>query len=247
MDHLVYVAASGASQVMLAQTANSHNLANASTTGFRGGLISAQSAYLQGEGEDSRVYATAELLGIDFSQGGIKTTGNPMDVAVNGEGWMAIMAADGSEAYSRRGDLRVNEFGQLLDGAGQEILGESGPIALPPFAEMQIGADGTISIVPLGEGPATLAVVDRIKLVNPQQDQLQRNGEGLVQLPDGEVAYADASVSLISGSLESSNVNTVEAMVNMIELSRQFETQIKMMRTAEQLDQASAELMKFGQ
>jgi flagellar basal-body rod protein FlgF len=246
MDHLVYIAASGARETLLAQAANSHNLANASTTGFRGGLVSAESAYLEGEGEDSRIYATARMLGIDFKPGSIETTGRALDVAVNGDGWMAIMAADGTEAYSRRGDLRVSEFGQLLDGAGRAILGESGPIALPPFADMEIGADGTISIVPIGEAPATLAVVDRIKLVNPEQQQLLRNEQGLVQLPEGEVAFADTSVSLISGALESSNVNTVEAMVTMIELSRQFETHVKMMRTAEQLDQASAELMKLS-
>lgn len=246
MDHLVYVAASGAREILLAQSANSHNLANASTTGFRAGLVSADSAYLEGEGQNSRVYASAEMLGVDFEPGAIQSTGRPLDVAINGEGWMAIMAADGSEAYSRRGDLRVTEFGQLLDGAGQVVLGESGPIALPPFSEMQIGADGTISVIPLGEAPSTLAVVDRIKLVKPDQALLQRNTEGLLQLPEDEVAYADASVRLISGSLESSNVNTVEAMVTMIELSRQFETQIKMMRTAEQLDEASAELMKLS-
>lgn len=246
MDHLVYVAASGAREILLAQSANSHNLANASTTGFRGGLVSAESAYLEGEGQNSRVYATAELLGVDFEPGTIQSTGRPLDVAINGDGWMAIMAADGSEAYSRRGDLRVTEFGQLLDGAGQVVLGESGPIALPPFSEMEIGADGTISVIPLGEAPNTLAVVDRIKLVKPDQGLLQRTTEGLLQLPEGELVFADASVRLVSGSLESSNVNTVEAMVTMIELSRQFETQIKMMRTAEQLDEASAELMKLS-
>lgn len=246
MDNVVYLAASAANETMVAQTINANNLANASTTGFRAGLIAVESVYLKGDGAPSRVFASTHDNGVDHAKGAIQTTGRSLDVAVNDDGWMAVLAADGSEAYSRRGDLRVNDLGQLLDGAGREILGEAGPIALPPFSEMEVGTDGTVSIVPLGEPSSTLTVIDRIKLVRVEPASLYKNSEGLLQLVDGGEAPADASVTLTTGALESSNVNTVESMVRMIELARQFETDVKIMETAQQMDQASTELMQLS-
>jgi len=248
MDHFLYIAASGARDTMMAQATNSHNLANASTPGFRADLLMAQSALVDGDGYDSRVFPLAETQGVDYRQGALTVTGRELDVAVNGKGWITIMAPDGREAFSRRGDLRVNEFGQLANGAGQPVMGNSGPIALPPFSDLSIGSDGTVSIVPLGEGPNTLAVVDRIKLVNPAESELVKNQNGLIQLKDPTqgAPEADAEISLVSSSLESSNVDAVSAMVKMIELSREFETHARMMKTAEQLDHASAELMTMS-
>lgn len=246
MDHFVYIAASGARETMLAQAANTHNLANASTTGFRADLVTAESAYLSGAGHESRAFAGMKGRGVDFREGVINSTGRMLDVAVNGQGWMAVEAPDGSEAFTRRGDLRVNEFGQLLNGTGLSVLGKAGPVAIPPYSDISIGGDGTVSIVPLGEDPNTLVVVDRIKLVNPDQSLLVKSENGLVQMSGAEIALPDASVGLVSGALESSNVNSVEAMVQMIELARQFENQVKMMKTAEELDQSSAQLMKLN-
>ncbi len=246
MDHLVYLASSAANEIMLAQAANSNNLANASTAGFRADLLLAESAYLSSEQLDSRVYAGFHNRGVDFNQGAVNVTGRELDVAINGEGWIAVGSGDGAEGYSRRGDLRVNEVGQLLDGAGQQILGNSGPIAVPDYTDITIGSDGTVSIVPLGEGPTTLAVVDRIKLVNPDHARLSKGPSGLIQASGDEAVKPDATVSLISGSLESSNVDSVGAMVQMIDLSRQFEYHTKMMQVAEELDQASTQLMSLS-
>jgi flagellar basal-body rod protein FlgF len=246
MDHFLYIAASGARETMLAQAANTHNLSNASTTAFRADLVTAQSAYLSGEGHESRAFAGMKGRGVDFKEGVINATGRELDIAINGPGWMAVEAPDGSEALSRRGDFRVNELGQLLNGAGQSVLGNAGPVAIPPYTNITIGADGSVSIVPLGEDPNTLTVVDRIKLVNPDTDMLAKNPNGLVQMIDGEETLPDASVNLVSGSLESSNVNSVESMVQMIELARQFETHVKMMKTAEELDSSSAKLMSMN-
>lgn len=245
MDSLVYTAASGVADLSLSQTIATNNLANASTPGFRGDFSASLSKYLTGQGLDSRVFAAGQQQGVDLSQGSIEYTGNSLDFAVNGEGWIAVIGDLGSEGYTRRGDLRVDEFGQLLNGAGDQVLGESGPIALPPFSELEIGTDGTISIVPLGEGPATLAVVDRIKLVNLDPAGLQKSQDGLIRPPGDEIAPADASVRLISGSLESSNVNPLTSMVEMIEMSRRFEMHIKMMSTAEELDEHSAQIMRL--
>lgn len=246
MDHLVYISSSGAREAMIAQAANTQNLANASTVGFRADFMMAQRASAPSQELGTRAYASMQNSAVDFQPGVINSTGRELDVAISGHGWMAVATAEGGEAYTRRGDLRVNELGQLSNGAGQVVMGNSGPVALPPFTDIAIGSDGTVSIVPLGEGPATLAVVDRIKLVNPDQDSLSKGENGLIQLNSGEKASADADVSLLSGSLESSNVDSVGAMVRMIELARGFENHIKMTEIAEQLDAASAKLMSLS-
>ncbi|MFK8047116.1 MAG: flagellar basal body rod protein FlgF [Halioglobus sp.] len=246
MDHFVYIAASGARESMISQAANAQNMANASTSGFRADLMLEKVAQISGQGVGSRAYPQMVNSGVDVSEGVINITGRDLDVAINGPGWMTVQAADGSQGISRRGDLRVSELGQLVDGAGMQLVGEGGPIALPPFSNIAIGADGTISIVPLGEDPNTLAVVDRIKLVNPDPQNLEKGREGLLKTRDGEPLVADANVRMTSGSLESSNVDTVGSMVHMIELARQFENHVKMMKTAENLDQASAALMELS-
>lgn len=245
MDHLVYIAASGAQEVMLAQAANSHNLANASTSGFKADLVNAESRYLVGEGVRSRVYAQQQRQGADLAAGSLEYTGRDLDVAVLGEGWIAIQAPDGGEALTRRGDLRVDEFGQLVNGAGQQILGEAGPIALPPFSSLTLGSDGTVSIVPLGEQANAVAVLDRIKLVNPPSADITKGPDGLLRAAEDAELVPAAEVRLASGTLEGSNVNPVAAMVRMIELSRQFEMHVRVMSLAEELDTASAQLMRL--
>ena len=246
MDRMLFVAMSGAKELMTAQAVNSNNLANASTTGFRADFQTSLSQQVYGPGHPSRVYATTEGAGVDFSQGNVISTGRELDLAVNGQGWIAVQAADGSEAYTRAGDFKVDSLGQLSTGAGRVVLGEGGPIAVPPFEKFEIGSDGTISIRPVGQAANTLAVIDRIKLVNPENQQLQKGFDGLLRLPNGQVAEADASVQVVSGTLESSNVNTVGSMVRMIELARQYETNIKLMRTAEENDEAAAKMIQMS-
>lgn len=247
MDRMLYVAMSGAKQIMLAQAVNNNNLANVSTAGFRADLDAFRSMPVFGPGYPSRVYAMTERPGTDMSSGALTTTGRELDVAVNGQGWITVQAPDGSEAYTRAGDLRVSVNGQLETGAGHPIMGNGGPIAVPPFEKIEIGADGTISILPVGQAPNALAVVDRIKLVNPLQRDMEKGVDGLMRVKNsrGDVA-PDATVSLAGGVLESSNVNAVEAMVKMIELSRHYETQIKMMRVAQDNDVAATQMMRMS-
>ena len=247
MDRMLYIAMTGAKQSMLAQAINTNNLANASTTGFRADLAAMRSMPVFGPGHPSRVYAIAERPGIDFSFGTISVTGRDLDVAVNGEGWIAVQGQDGSEAYTRAGNLRIASGGVLQTATGVVVLGNNGTIAIPPADKVEIAVDGTISIRPVGQSPSTLAVVDRIKLVNPQVSELTKGADGLFRLKEaaGVAAEADGSVRLTAGALESSNVNAVEAMINMIALSRQFEMQIRSMRTAEDNDAASAQIMRM--
>jgi len=171
-------------------------------------------------------------------------TGRDLDVGINGAGWIAVQGADGREAYTRAGDLHIEPTGMLKNGAGLQVMGEGGPISVPPHTSLMIAADGTISIVPVGQGPETTSQVGRIKLVNPPAESLVRGDDGLFRVNDGTDAPADANVRVASGVLETSNVNVADAMVNMIELSRHFDLQVKAMRTAEENAAASAQLLK---
>lgn len=240
MSTMVQLAMSGARETMMAQAVNSHNLANAGTPGFRADLIKFSEAYQTEAGRPRMLNA------IDTSDGGQRVTGRVLDVAINGDGWMAVESADGSEAYTRRGDLRVDSVGQLTNGAGQKIMGNGGAVSLPPYSQLSIGSDGTISIVPLGQGPEATAVVDKIRLVKLANDQLYKDEAGELRLPETEVAEPDSELSLVSGALESSNVNPIEAMVKMIDLARRFESQIKMMQTSEENQQAMTSVMKIS-
>lgn len=240
MSTMVQLAMSGARETMMAQAVNSHNLANAGTPGFRADLIKFSEAYQTEAGRPRMLNA------IDTSDGGQRVTGRVLDVAINGDGWMAVESADGSEAYTRRGDLRVDSVGQLTNGAGQKIMGNGGAVSLPPYSQLSIGSDGTISIVPLGQGPETTAVVDKIRLVKLANDQLYKDEAGELRLPETEVAEPDSELSLVSGALESSNVNPIEAMVKMIDLARRFESQIKMMQTSDENQQAMTNVMKIS-
>lgn len=246
MDRMLYVAMSGAKQIELAQASNTHNLANVNTSGFRADLAAFRAMPVFGPGYPTRVYAMTERAGVDLAPGSMTTTGRELDVAVRGEGWIAVRAPDGGEAYTRRGDLRIGANGQLETGDGLAVLGNGGPIAVPPAEKFEIAADGTISIRPVGQSATALATVDRIKLVNPKAEDLVKGGDGHMRQRDGGVANPDVNVQLAAGSLESSNVNAVEALVNMITLARQFETQIKLMRSASENDAASAQMMRLG-
>jgi len=244
MDKLLYIAMSGAKETMRAQAANTHNLANASTTGFKADLSAFRSRAVTGPGYASRVYATDQTVGWDHTVGASQQTGNPLDLAIRGQGFLAVQDANGNEAYTRAGDLHVDPTGQLLTATGLPVLGDNGPISVPPATSITVGSDGTISIVPLGQSPQTTANVARIKLVNPPLDSVQRSADGLFRTTDGAPAVADASTTVASGSLESSNVDIASCMVNMIELSRHFDLQIKALHTAEEDGAASVKLLQ---
>ncbi len=246
MDRSLYVAMSGAKQILQAQTSNSNNLSNANTTGFRSDLQQFRSMPVFGPGHPSRVYAMAERPATDFKAGSIISTGRDLDIAIKGEGWIAVQSPEGSEAYTRAGDLRLTAEGLLQTGGGLAVLGNGGPIALPPSQKLEIGSDGTISMVPLGQTSDSLAVVDQIKLVKPPLDQLEKLNDGLMHLKEDKPVPVSDQVFIVSGALESSNVNSIDAMVRMIELARQFELQVKMMKTASDNDAAGAQLMRMG-
>ncbi len=246
MDRFLYLAMNGAKNALHAQQTNANNLANASTVGFKSQLDHFQSQAVYGPGHATRAYASDETAGIDFKHGPVMTTGRELDVTINGDGWFAVQAEDGSQAYSRRGDFRTDPTGLLLNGANQIVMGEGGPITIPDFESLVIGRDGTISIRAKGQAANTLVVVDRLKMVKPQQNNLERGNDGLFRTKDGSEVPLDATVTITNGALEASNVNTVDAMVKMMEYARFYETQVKLMSVAEENDASSARLMRLS-
>ncbi|WP_341501727.1 flagellar basal-body rod protein FlgF [Gallaecimonas sp. GXIMD4217] len=248
MDRLLYLAMTGASQDMNALAVRGNNLANVKTNGFKADFAQARAMQAYGEGLPSRVFAMTERPGQNFAVGSLETTGRDLDVAIEGDGWLAVSGQNGQEGYTRAGHLKINATGLLETADGRLLLGEGdAPIVLPiPFEKLEIGGDGTISVRPQGAPPEALEVVNRIKLVNPDVRALVKGEDGLFRPKDGGPAPATADVRLVQGALEGSNVNAVAEMTSLIDLQRHFELQVKMMKTAEDMDAAHNSLMRIG-
>lgn len=246
MDRLIYVAMTGAKHIMTRQDNVAHNLANADTPGFRAQMSAFRTAPAVGEGLATRAFAVDSTTGSDFAPGPIRQTDRSLDVAIQGEGWIAVQAKDGSEAYTRNGSLQTDPDGVLQTNAGLRVASDSGPITIPPDHTITVADDGTISATPTGQGANTAIVVGRIKLVNPPERQLSRGDDGLFRSKDRSPAPVDENVRIASGALEGSNVNPVDAMVNMISLARQFEMQMKLLQTAEANARQAAQLLSVG-
>jgi flagellar basal-body rod protein FlgF len=243
MDGMIYIAMTGAREVSRQQAALAHNLANISTHGFRQELNVFRALPVVGEGAKTRAFVLETTPRSDFTQGALQQTGRPLDVALRGPGWIAVQGADGKEAYTRMGHLQVGQNGMLQTTNGFDVLGDGGLIAVPPDQEVLIGKDGTISTVPIGENLNEVAIVGRIKLVDPPETDLVRGDDGLFRNRSGLVAEAKASVTLVAGTLEGSNVNPAEALVNMVSLSRQFDMSMRVLRTAQENDASANKVL----
>lgn len=246
MDRLIYTAMTGAKHALEQQATTSNNLANATTTGFRAQIDQFRAVPVQGAILPTRAFVVDSTTGSDFRAGAIQHTGRELDVAVQGDGWIAVQAADGTEAYTRNGSLKMDENGVLQTGSGLTVLGDGGPLSIPPGRNIAVAKDGTISLVPDGSAATGLTSIGRLKLVNPPEADLVRGDDGLFRLKDGNPAEADPKVTLISGALESSNVNVVDEMVNMITLARQFDMHMKLLQHAENNDGKATQLLSMN-
>ena len=247
MDRALYIAMTGAKNNMLAQANHANNMANLNTNGFKADFEQSRSmGVYYGDGHPTRAFALTESPSADFSAGTMMATGNPMDVAIMGEGLIAVQAPDGSEAYTRAGNLNIDASGILRTAGGLAVIGNSGPISLPPITKMEIGSDGTISTIGLGQGAETMVDTNRIKLVNPDVKNLKKGEDGLFRQRDGLTAETSATVRVASGMLESSNVNAMSEFTQILALSRQYEMQVKLMKTTEDNAQASTQLLQMS-
>jgi len=246
MDRLIYTAMTGAKHILAQQATTSHNLANATTTGFRSQIDQFRAVPVQGAILPTRAFVVDSTTGSDFRSGVIQQTGRDLDVAVQGEGWLAVRAADGSEAYTRNGSLKLDENGVLRTSTGLAVIGDGGDLAIPPGRNLAVARDGTISLVPDGSDATGLTEVGRLKLVNPPETDLVRGDDGLFRQKNGQPATTNPDVTVTSGALESSNVNVVDEMVNMISLARQFDMQMKLLQHAESNDGKAAQLLSMS-
>lgn len=233
MDRMIYTAMTGAKHILEQQATTSHNLANATSTGFRAQIDTFRAVPVVSKGMPTRAMVVDSTVGADFTPGAIQSTNRDLDVAVEGKGWFAVTRSNGTEAYTRNGAFKLSENGMLQTATGLAVMGDGGPISIPPDSVISIGKDGTISAISTATPTAAVNVVGRLKLVNPTESNLVRGDDGLFSTRDGNPADADAMVNVVSGALESSNVNVIDAMVNMISLARQFDMQMKMVQSAE--------------
>jgi flagellar basal-body rod protein FlgF len=246
MDRLIYTAMTGASHTMQQQASVAQNLANVNTPGFRSTIDAFRAVPLVGEGLPTRAFVVDSTAGTDFTPGVMQTTGRALDVAVDGKGWIAVEDAGGKEAYTRNGSFQVLPNGILQTKSGLNVVGDGGPITIPPDTQVTIAKDGTISTVPSTTQKNTVVVVGRLKLTNPPENQLVRGEDGLFRTKDGNPADADASVTVASGNLEGSNVNMVASMVNMITLARQYDQQMKMLQMADENAKQSSSVLSVA-
>jgi len=245
MDKVLFLAMSGAKQTMMSQQAHANNLANISSTGFKADLEQARSMQVFGDGHPSRVYSLSERPATDRTTGTFLQTGRNLDLALGGDTWLAVQAKDGTESYTRSAELQVTAQGFLVNGSGLPVQGAGGNnIQLPPFDQLEIGGDGAISIRPEGATSAELLLVDQIKMVSLDPQTSYKGIDGLMKVDEAEVLPVDPNARLQSGFIESSNVNAVHELTNIIGLSRQFEMNIKMMKTAEENSTAAAKILQ---
>ncbi len=240
MERYLYTSMTGALHTMTAQRIHANNLANAGTTGFRRDMEQAASYQVEGAGLASKWLSRTATPVTDFSAGRLESTGRDLDIGILGRGFIAVLDDQGEEAYTRVGNLQVDQDGRLLS-QGRELVGANGAMAVPEYHAIAIGDDGTVSITPPGGG---VMEVGQLKLVNPPLAELRKGEDGLFRLQDGEPAPADPAIRLSSGHLEQSNVNPVDEMVSTMSLGRTFEIQLRMMKTADENSSAGNRLIR---
>jgi len=238
MDRMIYLSMSGAKATMQRQDTLANNIANVSTPGFRAELQAFRAVPVQGSGASTRVFSLETTTGYDASAGAVTATGRNLDVAVKGKSWLTVQALDGTEAYTRGGALEVSNDGTLTTRSGLPLMGDGGPLQVPPNAAVSIGADGTVSAKG-SDGKNT--AIGKLKLVTPDAP-LRRGDDGLFRAADGDLS-ADDTARVQDGALEGSNVSAVESMVAMISAARQFEAQMKMIQTADADEKSAAQLL----
>ncbi len=246
MDRLIYTAMTGAKHILEQQATTSHNLANATTTGFRAQLDSFRAVPVISEGLPTRAFVVDATVGTNFESGTIHHTGNGLDVAIHGKGWFTLQLEDGSEAYTRSGNFKLTQNGEMQSQSGINILGDGGPISVPPDIVVSIAKDGTVSGVSTNTTPSIVTVLGRLKLVNPPEETLVRGNDGLFRTKDGNPVEADELVTVVGGAVEGSNVNVAEAMVNMITLARHFEMHMNLLKNAESNASMASQLLSLS-
>jgi flagellar basal-body rod protein FlgF len=245
MDRLLYIAMNGAKHSMLQQAVTANNLANASTNGYKAQNGAFRALPVYGPGMPTRTFVVDSTPNADLSGGTLNTTGRPLDMAVHGRGWFAVQDAKGGEAYTRNGAFEVTDTGLLVTNNGLPAIGDGGTITVPPDSEVNIAKDGTVTLIANGLVQNSVSI-GRLKLVNPPDSDMVRGDDGLFRTKTNTPAQADASVNLAAGALETSNVSAVNSLIDMIDHSRLFDMQIKLMQTADDNSKDAVSVMTIN-
>jgi flagellar basal-body rod protein FlgF len=245
MDRLIWTAVSGMNASMARQRVIASNMANAQTPGFRAEVMAHSPLTLDGKTIEVRAYNSAEVNGAQMDQGAMNHTGRALDVAIAGDGLIAVQATDGSEAYTRRGDLSLSPTGLLVNGDGVPLLGEGGPISIPPGSDVTINQDGAVLALNKADPAAPAVQLDRIKVVSWRGSQIVKGIDGLFRVREGAVLPADPEARLLPETLEQSNVKPSQVLVEMVEAQRLFDMRTKLVATAKELDEGGASLMRL--
>jgi len=245
MDKLVYTALSGLRGHMSAQAAIANNIANASTIGYRADKVQFDSLQLMGPSLETRMPSTERVIDADRIAGAFVSTGRKLDVAMTGDGWLAVQGSDGEEAYTRRGDLQISESGLLTTGDGMPVMGNGGPITIPPNQGVSFAADGSVLIVPVGGTADNPTLVDRLKLVSPKGTDTVKGLDNLLHVKGGGTLPDDLNATVHTGMLEQSNVNLTQALVDMIENQRSYEVQARLLTTTKDMDEGGSSLLRL--
>ena len=245
MDRLIYTAMSGMSASMLRQRMVASNMANAQTIGFKAERIDMRPVTLESDGMEVRAMNRTEVRGASMKQGSVTPTGRELDVALQGDAMLALQAMDGTEAYSRRGDLSVTAAGVLQNGDGLPVIGENGPLTVPAGAEVSIAEDGGVLVFDKTQPDLPAQRIGRLKLASTSGSEIEEGLDGLFRVKGGGVLPMDADARVIPGALEQSNVVPSQVLVDMIEAQRLFEIRTNVVSTARELDEGSARLMRL--
>jgi flagellar basal-body rod protein FlgF len=246
MDRLIYTALSGMQASMNQQRVIASNMANAQTVGFRAELLDQRAITIEGDSLEARAMQQAEVRGASMDAGEVVRTGHPLDIAIEGEALLAVQAEDGSEAYTRRGDLSISPTGALVNGEGRPVLGANGPITVPLGAKPSIAPDGMVSVTDPAAPDQPPQEIGRIKLAGWQGSPIAKGLDGLLRVEGGGILPADEEATVLTGSLEQSNVKSTEVLVDMIDAQRLFAMRSKLIATARECDEGSAQLMRMS-
>jgi len=245
MDRLVYTAVSGMNASMMRERMTASNMANSQTIGFKAEVMRAETVTLDGPQLDVRAMNRSEVKGANMKEGAIIATGRPLDVAMTGNTMLAVQSIDGQEAYTRRGDLSISTTGVVENGEGLPVLGETGPLMVPPGSTVSISQDGSVMVRDPSTPEQEPQKIDRLKLVSTAGSQLEKDLAGVFRVPGGGVLPVDDNAKVIPESVEQSNVNSSEVLVDMIESQRLFDLRTKLVSTAKELDEGSSKLMRL--
>ena len=249
MDKLIYTALSGQSAIDQRMQQISNEVANVSTVGFKRSFAAAmQTIRYDGAGFDTRFVAVPNPSNsVDMKPGTVNMTGRNLDISLDGSQLLGVLAADGSVAYTRRGDLSIARDGTLHTGAGDQVLSDAGGrITLPALGSFKIGADGSVLVSPQGDQTSTFVPLARLQIVQPADGKVVLREDGLFKSADGQPFPASTSPRLTAGGLEGSNASVFAALIDMVSLSRRYEMQIKVLKQADELAQRTQQLSKLS-